>query len=115
MEPTFRSNNDFYDYLDSTVIEMLQAGLNKEAERLDFLLHKVAWTTSTELFGELGLSILKILELPNLSPSIRSRLQYCIAAVRVVLPDLGKDRMGLNRRIRLRDEWDNGMGKDVTN
>jgi hypothetical protein len=108
MEPTFRSNNDFYDYVDSTVIEMRQAGLNKEAERLDFLLHKVAWTTSSELFGELGLSILKILDLPNLSPPIRSRLQHCIAGVRVVWPDIGEDPMGLHRRIRLRDEGANG-------
>jgi hypothetical protein len=91
MEPTFRSNNEFYDYVDGTVIEMRQAGLNKEAEHLDFLLHKVAWTTSSELFGELGLSILKILDLPNISPAIHSRLEHCMAGIRIIWPDIGRD------------------------
>jgi len=91
MEPTFDSNDDFYKYVDGTIVEMQLAGLNKEAERLEFLLHKCAWTTPTELFGELGLSILKILDLPSVPDPIRSKLQHCIGAVRTVWPDIGRD------------------------
>jgi len=96
----FRSNQDFYDYVDGTVAEMRRAGLIGEAEQLDNLLHKVAWTTSSELFGEIGLSILRILELPSVSPAIRSRLQQCMAGVRVVWPDMGVDPQELARRTR---------------
>ena len=35
-------------------------GLAKDAERLHFLIHKVAWTTGSELLGELGQEITKL-------------------------------------------------------
>jgi len=82
IEPIFHSNGDFYKYVDGTIAEMRNAGLSKEADRLDALLHKVAWKTRDELFSELGLSIQSILGLPNLAVPARSMLRNCVAAMR---------------------------------
>ncbi len=104
------SPNDFYDYANTTIVEMRLAGMNKEAEHLDFLLHKVAWTTGDELTVELGQAILKFLDWPNLSAPIRSRLQNFLAGIQVIWPGIGGDPMRLHRRIRMRDQKENPGG-----
>jgi len=42
------------------IVSLRNDGLLKEADLLDQMIHKVAWTTGSELIGELGLSIEKI-------------------------------------------------------
>jgi len=50
---TFASNQQFYDHLDSVVRLLAEGGHGEVAAQIDDLLHGVAWTTSSELFGEL--------------------------------------------------------------
>lgn len=95
MEPAFRSNQDFYDYVDGTIAELRASGCDKEADRLDHLLHKVAWTTSSELFGELGLALIQISAQSQLNAAARAKVENCIAGVRLVWPDIGRDPRGL--------------------
>ena len=49
----YSSNQDFYDHIDE-VVEILRSTKHaKSAEKIHYLIHKVAWTTASELFGEL--------------------------------------------------------------
>ncbi len=50
---TYRSNQEFYDHIDEVVELLRTVGHEKSADKINHLLHKVAWTTSSELFGEL--------------------------------------------------------------
>lgn len=66
-------------------------GLNGAAERLEGLLG-TAWTTSTEMLGELGAEILRI-EKENkkvLSAESRRRLAECKKDVRRAWPTMGR-------------------------
>jgi hypothetical protein len=57
-------------------------GLVKEAEKINFLLHKVAWTTSSELFGELKNTFSNILTQNSaLSQPAKAKLNLFIAAI----------------------------------
>ena len=47
------SNQDFYNHIDEMVEILRSTELSKSAEKVDFLIHKVAWTTASELFEEL--------------------------------------------------------------
>ena len=66
--------------------------LNKSAAALHQLLHGTAWTTSSELLGEVGLELLRIQRdyEKSLAPDTRESLQRCLAAVRKVWPDIGE-------------------------
>ena len=58
----FTSNADFYTFIDTITQRLCSGGLVQHGERLNTLVHKVAWTTSTELFGELRIALRKIRE-----------------------------------------------------
>ena len=49
-----------YAPFDDLIACLRRDGLTKEADLLDQLLHKTAWTTGSELMGELGLVLRKI-------------------------------------------------------
>jgi hypothetical protein len=50
---TYLSIQGFYDDIDSVVGMLRMEGRTEAADQIHLLLHKVAWTTSSELFGEL--------------------------------------------------------------
>jgi hypothetical protein len=58
----FSSNAEFSAFIDTIAQRLRSAGFREDGERLNTLVHKVAWTTSTELFGELRIALRKILE-----------------------------------------------------
>ncbi len=49
--------NDGYDCFRQLIQGLRDEGFEKAAGRLDYLLNRVAWTTGSELLGELGLAI----------------------------------------------------------
>jgi hypothetical protein len=76
------------------LISMLRAeGHAHVAQRLHTLLHEVAWTTGSELMGELGLEIVKF-QRSNLlgSPELQELTRRCMAAVKQVWPSIEKVR-----------------------
>jgi hypothetical protein len=91
MEPTFHSNGDFYKYVDQTIVEMRNAGLNEEADRLYTLRHKGFWNFRDELFLELGQAIQSILDSTILPATAHSMLEHCIATMRINWPELARD------------------------
>jgi hypothetical protein len=53
----FASNDEFYAFVDTIAERLRTCRFTSDAERLHTLIHKVAWTTSTELFGELRIAL----------------------------------------------------------
>ena len=66
---SYESNQQFYDHIDEVVASLRSAGQVDIANRIDYLLHKVAWTTTTELFGELRERFEQALNSPKPLPS----------------------------------------------
>jgi hypothetical protein len=56
-EREFTSNAEFYEFVDTIAGRLRRCDRFADAERLHALIHKVAWTTSTELFGELRIAL----------------------------------------------------------
>ena len=68
-----------------------RCGFSDPARRLQELVHGTAWTTSSEMIGEIGLAVLSIQaavsrELPR---SVAADLRRVMAGVREVWPDIG--------------------------
>ena len=57
MSRRFSSNEEFYVFVDNVTDRLRSAGFVAEASTLHEILHEIAWTTSSELLGELGLAI----------------------------------------------------------
>jgi hypothetical protein len=58
----FRSNDEFWSHIDRLSEALCNSGFVEDGKKLHLLLHEVAWTTSTELFGELKLAFIDILK-----------------------------------------------------
>lgn len=71
---------------------MLHAeGHDQLGQRLHMLVHEVAWTTSSELMGELGVEILTFRRTAkDLSPDLQKLLCRCMDVVKQVWPDIEK-------------------------
>lgn len=84
MKHQFKSNQEFYDHIDALCLQLREAGFMNEANQLWTLIHKVAWTTSTELFGELRNAFRAILANSKtaLPGRIQEDLKACICVIR---------------------------------
>ena len=49
-----------YEPFERFIVSLCAEGFAKDADRLHYLIHKVAWTTGSELVGELGQEIIKL-------------------------------------------------------
>jgi hypothetical protein len=49
----YSSNQDFYNHIDEIIEILRSTEHSKSADKIYSLIHKVTWTTSTELFEEL--------------------------------------------------------------
>jgi hypothetical protein len=76
---------------DSLVDDLRHDGLTVAADRLHALLHKTAWTTGSELYGELGLEMKGIRQAfgQRFSPRTKTSFKAAAAAVTKVWPDIG--------------------------
>jgi uncharacterized protein YndB with AHSA1/START domain len=83
-----RSNAPF----DALIASLRADGLDSEAERLHSLLHKVAWTTSSELIGEIGRAMKETAREhgAGFSDGTRSKMDAAFKVVRRVWPDFPK-------------------------
>lgn len=70
------------------IISLRRDGLSAESDRLNDLIHKVAWTTGSEMIGELGLAVRKIKkEHPKgLSEESKMNIRECLKGVRRIWP-----------------------------
>ncbi len=83
------SAREGYDCFEQLIVSLRAEGHADVAARLDCLLHKVAWTTGSELLGELGLEILGFQNSqPTVTKELRQLLGSCLEIVRRVWPDI---------------------------
>jgi hypothetical protein len=87
---SFSSNTEFYAFVDQVAERLRAEGLADSADRLHALLHRAAWSSSSELIGEVGKAIIVVRGRSDrsVSPDLVRDLERCLAAVRRVWPDI---------------------------
>ncbi len=78
-----------YEPFERFIVSLRAEGFAKDAERLHYLIHNVAWTTSSELMGELGQEISKLRREhgDSFSASTRDQMEKAFQMVLQVWPD----------------------------
>jgi hypothetical protein len=78
-----------YAPFDELIVSLRADGLEKEAEGFHMLIYKVAWTTGSELLGELGQKMKEIeaKEGARLSTGSKMKLNEAFEMVQRVWPD----------------------------
>jgi hypothetical protein len=80
-----------YECFDRLIAALQAEGQIADAQTLHTLLHEVAWTTSSELLGELGLEVIAIRKAnPAGGTNLGRALDDCLAAVKRVWPSIGR-------------------------
>ena len=89
MQP-FSGTDDFYAFIDLLGQRLSGEGLAEHAAKLHSLIHEVAWTSGSELLGELGLELKRIQELhePHLPSDLMEAISRALEFVREFWPDL---------------------------
>lgn len=76
-----------YRCFEELITKLQKEGFTRFADKLDFLLHRVAWTTGSELIGELGLEISSFEpDALTASSTLKQQLDFCMAEVKKVWP-----------------------------
>lgn len=78
--------SDMYEDFDRLVGSLRLQGLDEPADSLHALLHETAWTTSSELLGELGVKIREINKQYNkeLNPETKRQMRVCLSEIKKV-------------------------------
>lgn len=83
-----------YECLDQLITSLRRDGRSADAATLHALLHESAWTTSSEMLGQLGEALRSIerdaasdASAPSLSPETKLHLDHCFELVQRAWPD----------------------------
>jgi hypothetical protein len=78
-----------YECFDELIEQLRAAGHASTADKLDFMLHRVAWTTGSESLGELGAEILRFQQsTPSAGVTIQQSVNRSLDMVRRVWPEI---------------------------
>ena len=78
----YNSNQDFYNHIDEFVVRLDQSNYAGYAKKLHHRLHDVAWTTTSELFGELKEIFKELLVTqPAVSKEMQNDLKHFISTI----------------------------------
>ena len=84
----FQENNQaFYRRLDDLCGQLREVGLGRDARRIEYLLHEVAWTSAGELFLELQNAIERTLASEGsrkMPTAIRQELENDLQLLRTI-------------------------------
>ncbi len=76
-----------YEPFERLIANLRSDGLIREADLLHHMIYKVAWTTGSELVGELGQKIKVIKGSPKLSDNSKEIIKEAMSVVKQVWPD----------------------------
>jgi hypothetical protein len=81
-----------YEPFEKLIASLGKDGLLKESSLLHNMIHQIAWTTGSELMGELGQTLKRITKenLPRLSDDSREHIREAMEMGRRVWPDFKK-------------------------
>jgi len=77
-----------YEPFEKLMVSLRNDGLLTESDKLHYMIHKVAWTTGSELIGELG-EVIKIIKKENphsLSDDSKKNIRESMEIVKRVWP-----------------------------
>ena len=79
----FKSNQDFYNYIDELCVRLKWLGFNGIATKLHQLIHETAWTTSSELLGEMRIALreFRAENEANLNTALDSDIDMCLKTI----------------------------------
>ncbi|MBI4527067.1 MAG: hypothetical protein HY695_24995 [Deltaproteobacteria bacterium] len=82
-KPEFSSNEEFYAFVDLLRDNLAELGFSDAAGELNEILHEIAWTTSSEIFGEIKRALLKVKaeEGHRLPPCLLEDIDVCLRAI----------------------------------
>ena len=84
--PKLISNDQFYAFIDAITAKLRSRGFTSDADRLHALVHETAWTTSTEIFGELRSALKEILShRVDFDPNLSADIQFAIKTINEAL------------------------------
>ncbi len=89
-------NDDLMKTVEGAIRSLDECGCADEAARLRELVHETAWSSSSEMIGDIGLVILAIRDsaADRLSDEAASLLERCMEMVRRVWSEIGLGRGG---------------------
>ncbi len=89
-------SDDLMKTVERAIRSLDECGCADEAARLRELVHEGAWSSSSEMIGDIGLAILAIRDsaTDRLSDEAASTLDRCMDMVRRVWPEIGSGRGG---------------------
>lgn len=73
-----KNNQELYEQIDELCVRLRAAGMDAQADRIGYLIHHVAWTSTSELFENLDGALDAALSGPNainLSPELAAELR----------------------------------------
>jgi hypothetical protein len=76
MKTRFKTLDDFYRAIDSLIERLAAERHDNEARRLKSLMHEIAWTTGSELLGELMLAFKEMKG--KYSPELMREINECL-------------------------------------
>lgn len=78
-----------YECFEELIRQLQTACHTATGQKLDFMLHRVAWTTGSELIGELGMEVLAFQQAtPAVGAELQNTLSRCMEMVRRIWPDI---------------------------
>ena len=85
-----KKSSDLTGELDAVITRLRECGYVAKAEELRGIVHETAWTSSSEMLGEIGLCLLRIQQsLGRVPPAaVNESLARCLKAVRKTWPDI---------------------------
>ena len=85
-----KSGDDFLGALSNAIDGLRAAGLDEDAAKLRDLAFETAWTSSSEMIGEIGLAILGVQQRARgrLPKEVAKSLDSCMHHVKQVWPDI---------------------------
>lgn len=86
----FKSNSDFYHFVNEVASKLRTHSYSKEADILQNA-NTLAYTTSSEWIGEVGRAVSAISKNLNLKKKFESEFADIMAAVKKVWPDFNKN------------------------
>jgi hypothetical protein len=82
-EILFNSNQDFYEFVERLSADLSELGFSGASRELQTILHEMAWTTSSEVFGEIKMTLqrLKLEEGKRLPQHLSEDVELCIKSI----------------------------------
>ena len=79
----FNSMGEFCDFVDSLSVDLNENGFPKVGLELNFILHEMAYTTSSEFLGEIKLALLSLKEYKDkqLPEGLSKNVNLCLNTI----------------------------------